>query len=585
MKVSGVLRTRTWLKPPACFQFLSNLSNQCEFQQSGARVLQAIKKIIASGIVACSLLHSNCYAQEESLALLFIMTVGKTLVTLQQPSIEVTSTKAIYLRESNALPFPGTQCMYTEVEREQVCFGNNVPTRLRLQSSKSLKLGLSPQSISQLKYNISFPLPTPELLPGQVIFPEFDSGTEAVAAEIQKGVERQYEITRNAKQLKELRGLLWLHDIPEQLMDVVADEHDAVENEATEWWALLLLEEDSNVADGFDKAEIKFEELLHEGMLLKPDTCYRITPLPHNKAQAGSDVPCDDESDSKNGQKQTSQQQDSGSEDGTSDEDENADCVMTKEEPGFWVCKEVADYCDRMDSMDVKQEAESDNEMTIGLELTVTTETYSTTDDLGSSPLAKKRKKEYACDRKRANGEPCEKTFGQADHLKRHIENVHEGKREYVCDRTRADGTPCDSAFGRADHLKRHIEKVHEGKREYVCDRKGVDGQPCNKKFGLAANRKTHIETIHEGKRKHACDRKRADGKPCNKKFGQAAHLKTHVKTVHEGKREHACDRKRADGKPCEKTFGQAAHLKGHIENVHEGKREHPVHRDKSVRD
>ena len=70
-------------------------------------------------------------------------------MTARQPPVEVTSTKAVYLEKGDALPLSGTQCIYTGVEREQMCFGNNRPTRIRLHPDKSLRLGLSPQSISQ----------------------------------------------------------------------------------------------------------------------------------------------------------------------------------------------------------------------------------------------------------------------------------------------------------------------------------------------------------------------------------------------------------------------------------------------------
>ena len=75
----------------------------------------------------------------------------------RQPPVEVISTKVAYLEEGDALPLPGTQCIDTGIGRGPMCFGNNLPTRIRLLPDQSLRLELSPQSISQRKYNVSFP--------------------------------------------------------------------------------------------------------------------------------------------------------------------------------------------------------------------------------------------------------------------------------------------------------------------------------------------------------------------------------------------------------------------------------------------
>ena len=107
------------------------------------------KKFLLIWIAAFSALSYSGYAQEESLSvLLTIMAVGKNLMVARYPSVEVISTKAVYLEEGDVLPLPGTQCINTGIEREQMCFGYNYPTRIRLQPDKSLRLGLSPQSIS-----------------------------------------------------------------------------------------------------------------------------------------------------------------------------------------------------------------------------------------------------------------------------------------------------------------------------------------------------------------------------------------------------------------------------------------------------
>ena len=247
-----------------------------------------MKKIILSGVAVFGALCSTCYALEESPVLLFAMAVGKTLMTAQQPYAEVASTEAIYLREGNAHPLHDTQCTYSGIEGEQRCFGNSLPTRIRFQPNKSLKLGLAPQSISQVKNNTSFSPPTPDYLPDQIIFPEFDSVARAIATEIQQGAERQYEITQSAKQTRRL----WLVRSSEARIDGVAGECEEEEDETTVWWAL---EEDLHETDDSDEAKVRYENLIDDGIHLKPDTSYCIPQTCHNISQLCSDALFDGE--------------------------------------------------------------------------------------------------------------------------------------------------------------------------------------------------------------------------------------------------------------------------------------------------
>ena len=522
-------------------------------------------------------------------------------MTARQPPVEVISMKAVYLEEGDALPLPGTQCIDTGIEREQMCFGNNRPARIRLQPDKSLKLGLSPQSISQLKYNTSFSPPIPEPLSGQDIFPGFVAPeARSIATTIQQGAERQHEITETAKQNKRL----WLLRRFEEHMDGVASEYAEEKNETTEWWMLEEVLYEADEANDSNEARIRYENLVHEGIPLHPDISYCITPPFHNKTRISSGVPCDGESDSENGKNQDIRQENSNSEDGTISDEKNdsdsketvhsvanPDYIITNVEPGFEVAPEIAAYCDELEWAAFKQEPDSDDEMPIGPEIIVTAKAHSTTDDLISPSPAKKiklsghlkthietvheGKKKHVCDKTEVDSQPCNKAFGQKRDLKRHIETVHEGKKEHVCDKTGADGQPCNKAFGQKNHLKIHIKTVHESKKEHVCDWTGADGQPCNKAFGQKSHLKTHIETVHEGKKeKHVCDWTGADGQPCNRSF-QKKYLKTHIETVHEGKKEHVCDWTGADGQPCNQTFGLKNNLKTHIETVHKGKKEH----------
>ena len=202
-------------------------------------------------------------------------------MTTRQPPVEVISTKAIYLEEGHVLPLPGTQCIYTGVERRRCVLGTTIQPRIRLQPDKSLKLGLFPQSIAQLKHNTSFPPTIPEPLPGQVILPGFDPGARSILTTIQQEDERQREITETARQNRQL----WLLRSFGKHMDGVAGEYVEEENEMTEWWILEEALYEANEADDPDEAKIRYKDQIHEEIPLKPDTSYCITSPLHNKTE------------------------------------------------------------------------------------------------------------------------------------------------------------------------------------------------------------------------------------------------------------------------------------------------------------
>ena len=279
-----------------------------------------------------------------------------------------------------------------------MCFGSNRPTRIRLQPAKILKFGLSPQSVSQLKDNTSFLPLIPEPLPDQVLFSGFDPEARSIAATIQQGARQQREITEMARQNRKL----WLLRSCGEHLDEVADEYAEEENETTEWWRL---EEVLYEADDSHEAKVRYKDRIHEGIPLKPDTGYCITPLRHNETRISCDVPCDGESNNENGNNQATRQESSDSEDDTcSDEKSDSDsretvrsvadpdCTITNVEPGFEVAPEIAAYCDALEWAAFKQEPESDEEIPICPEVIVTAEAHSATDDLVSPSPAKKRK-------------------------------------------------------------------------------------------------------------------------------------------------------------------------------------------------
>ena len=84
-------------------------------------------------------------------------------------------------------------------------------------------------------------------------------------------------------------------------MNGVAGEYAEEESETTEWWMSEEVLYGADVTDDSYEVKIRYEDLVHEGMPLKPDTRYCITPPLHNKTRISCNVPCDGESDSDNG--------------------------------------------------------------------------------------------------------------------------------------------------------------------------------------------------------------------------------------------------------------------------------------------
>ena len=70
------------------------------------------------------------------------------------------------------------------------------------------------------------------------------------------------------------------------------------------------------------------------------------------------------------------------------------------------------------------------------------------------------------------------------NHLKAHIESVHEGKKPFHC-------TICDSSFRRNTHLTRHIASVHEKAKPFSCD-------ICHMSFARKQNLVAHSRNIHQ---------------------------------------------------------------------------------------
>ena len=81
----------------------------------------------------------------------------------------------------------------------------------------------------------------------------------------------------------------------------------------------------------------------------------------------------------------------------------------------------------------------------------------------------------------------CEKAFSRAQHLRRHIDSVHEGQKNYNCEF-------CVKVFSRSDKLIRHINNVHDGLKN------AVNCELCDKSFYGKKSLKKHIKAVHEAK-------------------------------------------------------------------------------------
>ena len=267
--------------------------------------MRAQKKLILTMATVFFALSSTGQTLEDNLPLLVALTVGKALIATQQPFIEVSSTEGVYVRGGNAFPLSDTQCKHTGTPEEQVCSGNNRPTRIRLLPDESLKIALHPLGISQVEY-ILHPTPvTDPLFPGQDALPEFDSVAKAIATEIQQGVDRQHEIIEEAKQ----RSLMF-----SRLSD--DERFEEQEEEDVEWW-WLQQEPD---ADDSDMAQVRFDD----SILLEPDTRYCFSPDPSAEAKAYSRAASDDGSGSE-GNAPSDESSDNGSDEEEADTESDVD--------------------------------------------------------------------------------------------------------------------------------------------------------------------------------------------------------------------------------------------------------------------
>merc|ERR1712241_688875 len=111
-------------------------------------------------------------------------------------------------------------------------------------------------------------------------------------------------------------------------------------------------------------------------------------------------------------------------------------------------------------------------------------------------------------------------SFLQRHHLGAHIMSVHQppiqeeadGTKSYVC-------AICSHRFKRKDHLKKHVETVHEKTSAFQC-------MLCERRFGQKYHLAIHVSAVHEGKKPYACDM-------CGHKSARKSGLQRHMRTVH----------------------------------------------------
>ena len=79
--------------------------------------------------------------------------------------------------------------------------------------------------------------------------------------------------------------------------------------------------------------------------------------------------------------------------------------------------------------------------------------------------------------------------------MKKHFLSAHVMEKKFKC-------SHCDKVFGHAGNLKKHVSTVHLKERN------------CDKTFGQEGALKSHVSVVHLKEKKFKCDE-------CGKTFGQ----------------------------------------------------------------
>ena len=420
-----------------------------------AQTLKTNKKLILIVVATLSSLCSTSYALEESLALMFAVTAARSFIATQ-PSIEVTSTEPVLLRGASALPLSDTQCMYTpppeQTPEEQVCFGNNLPTRIELSPAAPLNIGFLPRATSQIEYRLLPALVTDPFFSGTGVLPELNPAF-SIATEIQQSAERQRDIIEATRQRHQTFSL---HSYCNSYyksygkgLDGLGEQGIEADGQSFEWWRLGEPESDT---DDSDMAMVRDDD----SILLEPGSHYWFFSNVNNRSQIRHQAATDGES---------------GSEDASSGEDsKNEPEDEDKADPDS--CVEItATSTDPLPvSKDVDESTSGDNtpvSMEIHEEITVETEAGSTACQSFTPPPAKKRKqtssgsKDYLCPHP-----DCGRSYKTTKSLFDHQRRKHTGKK--TCDMI-IDGQlrPCGKVCRNAQALSNHKRIYHTRPRMY----------------------------------------------------------------------------------------------------------------------
>ena len=490
----------------------------------GTQALLSIKQLILTVAIAFSVHSSNGHALEESMALPFALAVGKALITTPKPFIEVSSTKEVYVREVVALPLSDTQCLHTQIQEEQVCFGNNQPTRIRLLPDDQLKIGLHSLGISQVE-NILHPMPVADpLFPVQdgLSLPELDSMAKAIATEIQQGYDRQREIIEKAKQS---RSLVLSRFRSGKSFEELEEDSDAIQ-----WWGLKQ-EPD---ADDSDMAQARPDD----SILLKPDTRYCFSPDSGTGAKAYNLAASDDGSGGEDSDtSDESSDNDSGDDESATESD--VEYIGTTDDP-FPVSKEVSEYCANQVLMRIKQEPTSDSEIPIESEVMESvTESDVEYIDTTSDPFpVSEEVREYCANQvlMRIKQEPTSDS---------EIPIESEVAEADSTNNLKSTPPTCQSLNPPTAKKKRKA-----GSKKYPCGHQG-----CDRSFAAQASLNSHKSQYHSGEK--TCP-------DCQKPLKNAKALSDHKRTEHSGKQ--TCPH-------CQKTVSNAKALSTHKSQYHSGQR------------
>ena len=231
---------------------------------------------------------------------MFAVTAARSFIATQ-PSIEVTSTEPVLLRGASALPLSDTQCMYTpppeQTPEEQVCFGNNLPTRIELSPAAPLNIGFLPRATSQIEYRLLPVLVTDPVFSGTGVLPELNPAF-AIATEIQQSAERQREIIEAARQRHQTFSSSFPHSYYksyyksyDRRFGELEEKDIEADGEDFEWWLLGEPEPDMNDSD---MATVRYDDII----LIEPGSRYWFCSNVNDESQTHNQAVTDGESGS-----------------------------------------------------------------------------------------------------------------------------------------------------------------------------------------------------------------------------------------------------------------------------------------------